>query len=53
MITIAFVIGLCITGAGSIGILEPSLLLWIAERFDTPFEWYALAVIRLAFGVLS
>lgn len=52
MRTIAFVIGLCITVAGGIGILEPSLLLWIAERFDTPFEWYALALVRLAFGVL-
>ena len=50
--TIALVIGMCITVAGIVGTLAPSCLLWLAERFDTSFQWYALALVRLAIGVL-
>ena len=52
--TLAFVIGLCIIAVGAIGIIAPSGLIWFAQRFATPvvWYWYAIAAIRVAFGVL-
>ena len=50
--TLAFVIGVCIIVVGVIGILVPAGLVWFAQRFATPVEWYALAVVRVAVGVL-
>ena len=52
MKTVAFVIGLFITSVGAIGIVEPSLLLWIGQGFTTPLHWYAIGAFRAAFGVL-
>ena len=54
MKTVAFVIGLCIAVFAVVGLLVPSTMVWIARRFtrDTPTVWYAIAVGRLAFGVL-
>jgi hypothetical protein len=52
--TVAFIIGLFIAAVGAIGLLVPSSLLWIAERFTGPAggSWYALAAVRLAVGLL-
>jgi hypothetical protein len=50
--TVAFVVGLVIFAVGAIGIFVPSSLVWISKVFAGPVEWYALAVIRVSFGVL-
>ncbi len=52
MKTLAFVIGLCITAVGAAGILAPSTLIWIAEHFVTSGAFYAIAAVRIAFGLL-
>src|SRR5262245_48611923 len=52
MKTIAFIIGLCIGGVGTVGVVVPSSLVWIAQRFGTSGPFYALAAIRVAFGVI-
>lgn len=52
MKTLAFIIGLCITGVGAIGLLVPSVLIWIGQRFTTPLHWFAIGAFRAAFGVL-
>jgi hypothetical protein len=49
---LAFLIGLFIISVGVVGILIPSFLIWIAHLFFAPAAWYALAVVRVAFGVL-
>ena len=49
---VAFVIGLFILSVGAIGILVPSFLVWIGRLFVAPAAWYALAVVRVALGVL-
>jgi hypothetical protein len=50
--TLAFVIGLRIVAVGTVGILAPSGLVWIAHRADAPAALYVVAAIRAAFGVL-
>jgi hypothetical protein len=50
--TLAFVVGLLILAVGVIGIVVPSVLVWIAGRFESPLAWYALAVVRILFGLL-
>jgi hypothetical protein len=50
--TLAFAIGLCIIAVGAVGIITPSALMWIAQRFGTPAEWYAIGAVRVAFGLL-
>ena len=50
--SLAFAIGLCITAVGAVGIVVPSALVWIGERFATSGEWYALGAVRIAFGLL-
>jgi hypothetical protein len=52
MKALAFVIGLCIAAIGAIGLLAPAVLLWIGGRFGSPTEWYAIGVVRVAFGLL-
>jgi hypothetical protein len=37
---------------GAIGIFAPSRLVWIAQRFTTPVDWYALTAVRVAVGGL-
>jgi len=49
---LAFVAGLGILAVGEIGLLMPSTLVWIAQRFGTPLQWYAIGAVRVAFGVL-
>jgi hypothetical protein len=50
--TLAFAIGLCILIVGVVGVLAPANLVWIAQHFDNPVEWYVLGVVRIALGVL-
>ena len=52
MKALAFVAGLGILAVGKIGLLMPSTLVWIAQRFGTPLQWYAIGAVRVAFGVL-
>jgi hypothetical protein len=49
---LAFVIGLCILTVAAVGILAPSVLVWIATHFVTSDAFYLLAAVRVAFGVL-
>jgi hypothetical protein len=50
--TLAFAIGLCIALVGVVGIAEPSALVWIAHHASTPGAFYAVAILRIAFGVV-
>jgi len=50
--TVAFATGLCIAGVGAVGIVEPSVLVWIAQHASTPGAFYAVAAIRIAFGAI-
>jgi hypothetical protein len=50
--TLAFVFGLCIIGVGAVGILAPSGLVWIAHHFVTSGAFYAVAAVRVAFGLV-
>ena len=49
---LAFVVGLCISAVGAGGILAPSGLVWLAEQFETPGAFYAVATVRIAFGLI-
>jgi hypothetical protein len=49
---LAFVAGLGILAVGEIGLLMPSTLVWLAQRFGSPLQWYAIGAVRVAFGVL-
>jgi len=49
---LAFVFGAVLVAEGIIGILTPSFLIWLAHLFVAPAAWYALAVVRVAIGVL-
>jgi hypothetical protein len=48
------VCGLCIGSIGAVGIVAPSILVRVAERFvaSGEFEFYVLAAVRIAFGVI-
>jgi hypothetical protein len=50
--TLAFVIGLLIAAFGTVGILAPSVLVWVAQHAVSPTQLYFIAAIRVAFGVL-
>ena len=52
MKTLAFLIGLCIGVVGIVGILLPSSLVWIARHFSTSGAFYAVAMIRVVFGLI-
>ncbi len=54
MKTAAFVLGLCISAVGAVGILVPSSLNWLAQQFVASggFGFYAIASVRIAFGLL-
>jgi hypothetical protein len=49
---LAFAFGLAIAIVGAVGILAPSSLVWIAQHFVTSGTFYALAAVRVAFGLL-
>jgi hypothetical protein len=50
--TLAFVIGLFIAVVGAAGIIAPSSLVWIAGHSVTPGAFYAIAAVRIAFGLI-
>jgi hypothetical protein len=52
MKALAFAFGLGIATVGAAGILAPSGLVWIAQHFVTPGAIYALAGVRVVFGLL-
>jgi hypothetical protein len=52
MTQLAFVIGLCISAVGVAGMLAPSGLVWLAGQFDRPGAFYAIAAVRIAFGLI-
>ena len=52
MKTLAFVFGLCISAVGAVGILAPSGLVWLAQHFVTSGAFYAIATVRIAFGLI-
>jgi hypothetical protein len=52
MKALAFAFGLGIATVGAVGILAPSGLVWIAQHFVTPGAFYALAGVRVVFGLL-
>ena len=52
MKTLAFVIGLLIAAFGTVGIIAPSGLVWIAEHSVTSGAFYVIASVRVAFGLV-
>jgi len=50
--TLVFVVGLLIIAIGAVGIVAPSVLLWIAQHPVTTVELYVIAVGRVAVGSL-
>jgi hypothetical protein len=50
--TLAFLFGLGIAAVGAVGILMPTVLVWIANHFVTSGEFYVLAAVRVAFGLI-
>jgi hypothetical protein len=50
--TLAFVLGLCISAVGVGGIFAPSGLVWLAQLFVTSGAFYAIAAVRIAFGLI-
>jgi hypothetical protein len=50
--TLAFVVGLCISAVGAVGILAPSDLVWLAQHFVTSGAFYVIAAVRIAFGLI-
>jgi hypothetical protein len=49
---LAFVFGLCIVTVGSVGILAPSSLVWIARHSVTSGAFYLIATVRVAVGLV-
>ena len=52
MKNLAFVVGLCIVTVGSVGILAPSGLVWIAQHSVTSGVFYLIATVRVSFGIV-
>jgi hypothetical protein len=52
MKTIAFLFALCIAAVGVLGLVSPGLLAAIGARFVVSGAFYALAAVRIAFGLL-
>lgn len=52
MKNLAFVVALLILGIGAVGILAPSVLVWIAQRSVASGAYYVIAAVRVAFGLL-
>ena len=52
MKTLAFAFGLCISAVGAVGILAPSGLVWLSQHFVTSGAFYAIATVRIAFGLI-
>ena len=52
MRTLAFSVALAIMAVGTVGILVPSGLVWIAQHVKTPGAFYIIATVRVAFGLV-
>jgi hypothetical protein len=50
--TLAFGVALVIMAIGTVGILVPSGLVWIAQHSLTSGAFYVIATIRVAFGLI-
>jgi hypothetical protein len=50
--TLAFVFGLCIGAVGAVGIFVLASLVWIAQYFVTSGAFFALAAVRIVFGLV-
>jgi hypothetical protein len=50
--TLAFVFGLCIGAVGAVGIFVLASLVWIAQYFVTSGAFFALAAVRIVFGLI-
>jgi uncharacterized membrane protein len=48
----AFVVGLLIIAVGAVGVVAPSVLLWIAQHPVSAVELYVIAAGRVALGLL-
>jgi hypothetical protein len=49
---VAFVMALLIAAVGAGGIVAPSMLIWIAQHVVTSGAFYAIATVRVAFGLI-
>ena len=49
---IAFAMALLIAAVGAAGIVAPSMLVWIAQHVVTSGAFYAIATVRVAFGLI-
>ena len=52
MKNLAFVVGLLILTFGAVGILVPSVLVWIAQHAVTSDAFYVIATVRVALGLV-
>ena len=52
MKTLAFSVALVIMAIGTVGILVPSGLVWIAQHSVTSGAFYVIATVRVAFGLI-
>jgi hypothetical protein len=52
MKTLAFCVALAIMAVGTLGVVLPSSLVWIAQHVVTPSAFYIIATIRVAFGLV-
>lgn len=50
--TLAFVVALVIIAVGTVGILVPSDLVWMARHLVTSGAFYAIATVRVVFGLV-
>jgi hypothetical protein len=50
--TVAFVIGLLIAAFGAVGIISPTNLVWVAEHAVSSGVFYAVALVRVVFGLV-
>jgi presenilin-like A22 family membrane protease len=50
--TLAFGVALAIMAIGTVGILVPSALVWIAQHSLTSGAFYVIATLRVAFGLI-
>jgi hypothetical protein len=52
--TLAFIFGLCISSIMAVGIVAPSVLVWIAQQVlaSGTLGFYIIAAVRIAFGLI-
>jgi hypothetical protein len=52
MKTLAFSVALAIMAVGTVGILVPAGLVWIAQHVKSPGAFYIIATVRVVFGLV-